>query len=461
MSLNFRRSPAWCLALAGALSACTGPAGEMANRTGESQGPLARRPAEPTGATQNAARRFNVKELGAVGDGTTKDTAALQKALDQCAEAGGGTVVVPAGNYLTGSLKLGGHTTLRLEKDATLVGSPDKADYPVMKVRWEGEWRDGHSSLLRAENVTDVAIVGEGTVQGPPLALAALRPNARGDVRGPSIFEPIEVKNLTLEGITSKYQRMWSIHMTYCENVVVRNVTVRSAQSNGDGIDVDSCKHVLIEKCDIDGGDDAVCLKSGRGMEAVTIGRPTEDVIVRGCTLASSGFAGFGIGTEMSGGVRNVLVTDCTFARCRQNGIFIKSKTNRGGFIENITIENCRFTNQSATFFSIDLVTKGIEATKPVTGDDKWPRAKNIVFRNNTVDGVGDLVVAKNIAAERPVDGLVISGLKGTAVRGMVLTNMVNVKLQNIKVAGPSPLLTISNVKGEGLAGAATAPAGR
>ena len=397
-----------------------------------------------------SAKKYDAKALGAKGDGATKDTAALQKILDDCAAGGGGEVTLPAGNYLTGSLKIGSNTTLRIDKGATITGSPDVADYPVIQVRWEGEWRGGHRALLSAEKAENIAIVGEGAIQGPPIALAQLRPDARGNVRGPSIFEPIDVTNLTLKDFTVRYQRMWSIHMTYCQNALVDHLTIRTSQSNGDGIDVDSSQHVVIENCDIESGDDAICLKSGRGMEAVRIGKPANDVLIHDCKLSSS-FAGLGIGTEMSGGVANVLVRDTAFLRCSQNAIFIKSKTNRGGYIENITGTNLSIAAQCGTFLGIDLVTKGIEAAEPVTGDDRWPRVKNISFSKITLDNVPVIVSARNIAPERPLDALTLAGITGTARAGLVLSNMTNVRLESITAAVPGSLLTLTNITGNNL----------
>ena len=395
-------------------------------------------------------KKFDAKTLGAKADGTTKDTAALQKILDDCAAGGGGKSPSHPANTYTGSLKIGSNTTLRLDEGATLVGSPDVADYPVVQVRWEGEWRGGHRALLSSEKTENVAIVGQGAIQGPPLALAQLRPVAGGAVRGPSIFEPIDVKNLTLKDFTVRYQRMWSIHMTYCDNVFVDHLTIRTSQANGDGIDLDSTQHVIIQNCDIEAGDDAICLKSGRGMEAVRIGKPTNDVLIHDCKLSSS-FAGFGIGTEMSGGVANTFIRDSAFLRCSQNAIFIKSKTNRGGYIENITGTNLSIAPACGTFIGIDLVTKGIEATEPVTGDDRWPRVKNIAFSNIKLDNVPIIIAGRNVAPERPLDGLTITDVTGTARQGFQLSNMTRVKLARITAAVPGALLTLTNVQGENL----------
>ncbi len=400
---------------------------------------------------------WNVRDLGAKGDGTTKDTIGFQKALDACLSAGGGTVIVPAGNYLIGSIVIGSNTTLKLEARANLSGSPDIDDYPLVRVRWEGEFTQGHRALISSESANHVTITGPGSIFGPPISVSSLR-----RPRGPVLIELANDTNVTLEGFTTQYQQLWSIHPLLCQNLRIRNLTIRSVNYNGDGIDVDSCQDVRIEHCNIDTGDDAIALKSGRGMEAVQLGRSTENVIISNCTLFSSIFAGLGIGSELSGGIRNVRVEDCLISG-RQNGISIKSRDGRGGFIENITGNNITLNN-ARTFLAIDLLKKGIQAKDPVPGAvEKWSRVHNIRFSNIRVDNVGDLVPAQNIPAERPVDGLSISNVTGTCGKGISLANMTNVDLAAISIAGfKGPLLTTNNVQGTGLDEAVTsAPAGR
>lgn len=389
---------------------------------------------------------WNVRAFGARGDGHAKDTAAVQQALDACAAAGGGTVLVPPGDYLVGSIVLGSNTTLRLESRANLCGSPDIADYPLVRVRWEGEFREGHRALIASENANRIAIVGRGSIFGPPLSISRLR-----NPRGPVLIELSGATNVLLEGFSTQYQQLWSIHLLYCQNLTARNLTIRSINFNGDGIDLDSCRDVTIENCNIDTGDDAIALKSGRGMEAVRIGRPTENVLIRNCTLVSSLFAGLAMGTEMSGGIRNVRIEDCLISG-RQNGIFIKSRNGRGGFIENITGENL-LVRHSPTFLGINLLNKGIQASEPVAGKvEQWARVSNIRFENVRVEQVGQLVAAKNIPADRPVDGLTLSNITGACREGITLANMVRVKLEGIDVTGyHGPLVSTKNVKGSGL----------
>ncbi|MGA2541037.1 MAG: glycosyl hydrolase family 28 protein [Verrucomicrobiota bacterium] len=390
-------------------------------------------------------RRFDVRALGATGNGTVKDTAAFQKALDACA-AGGGEVVVPAGNYLIGSVVIGSHTTLRLEKGAALLGSPDAGDYPLIQARWEGRLRECHRALLSASNATQIAIVGPGSIEGNA-ALGNLR-----NPRGPCLLEPVECKDVLLDGFSTQFVRLWSIHPGFCDGVIARNLTVRSdrserSRSNGDGIDVDSCQHVRIEHCDIDTGDDAIALKSGRGSEGVRIGRPTEDVVITNCILGSA-FAGVAIGSELSGGIRRVVMEDCTFSR-GANSIFIKSRDDRGGFIEDIQGKNldCR----ANTFLVIDLLDKGIRDEEPVTGLAGLTRARGLSFSNIKVN-VQTLLDAHLLSPDQPLDGLSLADVSGACRRAIHLANLRNASLRDIHVTGYNgAFLTLTNATGPGL----------
>lgn len=388
---------------------------------------------------------LNVLDFGAKGDGATKDTAAIQKALDACGDNGGGTVLIPEGVFLTGSLILHPNTTLQLSSRANLLGSPDIADYPVENVRWEGEFREGHRALICATNAANITISG-GAIFGPPLSLGNLR-----SPRGPVLIELTGCTNALLEKFTTQYQRLWSIHVLFCKNLTARDLTIRTVSSNGDGIDVDSCDGVLIDRCDIDTGDDAISLKSGRGLAAQNLLRPTQNVVIRNCRLQSSIFAALGIGTEMSGGIRHVKLQDCVISG-RQNAIFIKSREGRGGYMEDISGENLTVL-KSPTFVCIDLLEKGIQATDPVPGDvEKWPRVQNISFKDIDVQNVTDLIDANNIPPARPVDGFTLTDISGTCSHAISLANMTNVVLSNINVTGfTGPLVTAENVKGTGL----------
>jgi polygalacturonase len=392
------------------------------------------------------AKQLNVRAFGAVGDGTNLDTAAFQKALDACKAHGGGTVIVPAGRYLIGSVVMGGYTTLKIDSHAILVGSTNAADYPLTKVRFEGEFIQGHRALISAENANHIAIEGGGTICGPPLSISSLR-----KPRGPVLIELSGCTNVTLDGFSTKYQRLWSIHPLLCKNVVVRNLTIRSTGANGDGIDVDSSQNVLIDHCDINTGDDAISLKSGRGASAMRMERPTEDVTIEHCTLTSSTFAAVGIGTELSGGIRNTKLEDCVLSG-HQNGIFLKSRDGRGGYIQNLIGKNLTIQN-SPTFLGIELIDKGIQASDPILGDpDEWTQLSNIRFDHIRVDNVACLMRAQGVPPQRPVDGFTLAHVEGTCDRAITMANMKNVSLSGIKVTNyRGPFLTQTHVEGTGL----------
>ena len=388
---------------------------------------------------------LNVRTFGAVGDGTTKDTAAFQKALDICAVAKGGEVVVPAGDYLIGSIELKSYTTLRLEKDAHLMGSPDLDDYPVMKVRWEGHWIDGHRALIFAQNAGHFGIVGPGKISGNPAL------GGREMPRRPVLIEPINCIDVRLEGFATEHQSMWSIHPTYCVNVTAKNLVIRSTGGNGDGVDVDSCMHVRIESCDINTGDDCIAIKSGRGMEGYRAARPTEDVLISHCTLGDNNFACIGIGSETSGGIRNVQIEHCKFTHAKSYAIYIKSNTGRGAFIEDISARDLDVATAPGGFLRINLTGSGIKDPEPVPGDEGIPSAKNFSFRDVKVN-CGTLADAAQTSPVKPINGFSLVDITGTCKKAITLANLTNAVLRDIQVTGyEGPFLTQTNVSGVGL----------
>jgi hypothetical protein len=395
---------------------------------------------------------LNVRAFGATGDGRTKDTAAIQQVLDACAAAGGGEVIVPAGEYLTGSLDVKSHTTLRVEKDATLLGSPDLADYPIVKARWEGRWVDAHRALISATKASHIAVIGPGKIVGS-LALGGRRMPRR-----PCVIEPIDCTDVRLEGFSATQRLMWTIHPTYCDNVVVRNLTIRSTGGNSDGVDVDSCKQVRIEGCDIESGDDCIAIKSGRGMEGYRLARATEDVLISNCTLSDSIFACIGIGSETSGGIRNVRIEHCRFKQAKTYAIYIKSRPGRGAFIEDISAQDLDVMTAPGGFLRINLLNSGLQDPEPVPGDEGVPRAKHFSFTDVKVR-CGTLVDAVSVSLVKPIDGLILVNITGTCAKGIALANIARAELRGIKVTGfTGPMLGINNVTGSGLEGAVTLP---
>ena len=399
------------------------------------------------------ALTLNIRDFGALGDATTKDTASIQRTIDRCAVLGGGEVLIPAGNYLTGAIQLRSKVLLRLDKDAILTGTDNFDDYPVTEVRWEGKWIPGHTALLYAIDAEDLGIVGPGKIIGNN-ALGG-RPTKDLPLRHPAIIEPIRCRNVRLEDFSTSYHLMWSIHPTECTDVTIRNLTIRSTGGNGDGIDVDSCKRVGIDKCDISTGDDCISLKSGRGEEGFTMAMPTEDVHISNCTFADAIFACIGIGSETSGGIRNVRITNCKFTGAKSHAIYIKSRPGRGPFLENFSADGLEASGLIGGFLRINMLSSGIQDQDPVPGTIGIPTARNLRFSNIKVTDCPVLVTATEIHPDKPLNGFIFENVTGTCAKGISLANMRNVVIRNIHVTGlTGPLLQTCNVHGIGLAGA-------
>ena len=424
---------------------------------------LAQSPAKPErkpAAPAKPALTLNVRDYGALGDSTTKDTAAIQQTIDRCAVLGGGEVLVPAGNYLTGALQLRSRTLLRLATDAVLTGTANMDDYPVTQVRWEGRWIPGHTALIYANDAHDTGIVGPGKIIGAD-SLGG-RPRPGSPLRHPALIEPINCTNLRFEDFSTSYHLMWSLHPTLCQNVTIKNLTIRSTGGNGDGIDIDSCQHVLIDHCDIATGDDCISLKSGRGAEAASqIGiNPaitTEDVTITNCTFADAIFACIGIGSETSGGIRNVRISDCKFTLAKTFAIYIKSRPGRGAFIEDITATNLEVSGTAGGFLRFNILNSGLMGEDPVPGDEGIPTIKNFRFSNIHVTDVPVLVDGTGIHPAKPLDGFTLENVTGTCAKGIFLANVKNATIKKVEVSGfKGPFLSIANVTGAGLAGATT-----
>lgn len=391
-----------------------------------------------------ADRQWNIRDFGALGNGTNKDTVAFQKALDTCAVNGGGEVIVPAGKYLIGSVQLGNRTILRLETNSVIIGSGDTNDYPMMDVRWEGRWQPGRRALIYAANVDHTGIIGPGRIEGNRAVAAPQNP------RGAVVLEPISCHDLRWEGFTVTQGGNWATHPTYCTDVVITNVSILGDR---DGIDIDSCRNVRIEGCEIDTGDDCISLKSGRGLNGARLARPTEDVLISHCTMNGRRFACVGIGSETSGGIRNVRIEHCRLTS-RTFGIYIKSRIGRGSFIEDIFGDQLDVLGGG--FLRINLVSAGNTNTAddPVEGLIGYPLGRNYRFANVRVTNCSTLVDATKIAPEKPLAGLQLSHITGNCTNGISLANITGAKLGDLHVTGPiGTFLTHTNVQGTGLTG--------
>jgi polygalacturonase len=395
---------------------------------------------------------LNPRDFGATGDGVTKDTVALQLTIDRCAVLGGGEVVVPAGNYLSGALALRSNVTLRLEQDAVLNGSPDMADYPLAEVRWEGKWVKGYLGFISAMDAINIGLAGPGKIVASPAIKGRIeRPS---NLRLPALIEFTHCDLVHVHDLFTQQYGMWSIHPTYCQHVVFKNVVVNSG---ADGIDVDSCQHVAIDGCSFDTSDDCISLKSGRGEEGHSLMAACEDVEISNCTFVDHNFACIGIGSESSGGIRNVRIFHCKFNGAHSHAIYIKSRPGRGAFIDAISATDLDVANTGAGFLRINNLNSGKSDEFNVPGDQGIPTFRNFSFTNIRVTNVPHLVQATEIHPLKPLDGLILGDITGTCAKGIELANVKNAKIGEIKVTGfNGPLLAIANVTGTGLTGAAT-----
>jgi len=404
----------------------------------------------PTPAKAVPRVSLNVKDFDATGDGKAIDTLALQQAIDRCSMLGGGEVLVPAGNYATGALVLRSRVTLRLAKDASLLGIADRTAYPITQVRWEGKWIKGYSALISAVDSEDIAILGPGKIVGSPTIQGRIeRPS---NLRLPALLEFVGCRNLSVADCSTTNGGMWSTHPVYCDNIVFKNVDV---VSGADGIDVDSCRNVVIDGCTFSTADDCISLKSGRGEEGYTIHRPTENVRIVHCTFVDSHFACIGIGSELSAGVRNVRIENCICNGARSHAIYIKTRNGRGAFIEDIFVDGFEVTGAQQGFLRLNSIGSGKQDPFPVPGDEGLPTLRHFHFTNIRVHDVPMLVHGTEIDPRKTLVGFSLTNVTGTARRGILLANVQDAELGAIHVTGvEGPLLATHNVTGKGLADA-------
>lgn len=304
--------------------------------------------------TPSAKAVFTAAKYGAVGDGKTLNTQALQKAIDAAAKKGG-TVTLAPGQYLTGSLFLKKGVTLRLDKGVTLLGSQDLKDYPEIMTRVAGIEMKWPAALLNINDQDNVAIVGEGTVDGQGKVFWdkywAMRKeyDAKGlrwivdyDAQRPRLLVMANSSNVTVKGVTLQRSGFWTVHVLYSKNVTVDGITVRNNLGghgpSTDGIDIDSSSYVLVQNSDIDCNDDNFCLKAGRDADGLRVNRPAEYIVIQNC-VAGAGDGLFTCGSETSGGIRHVIARNLK-AKGTKVGIRIKSALNRGGTVEDIRVDN-------------------------------------------------------------------------------------------------------------------------
>jgi polygalacturonase len=423
------------------------------------------------------ARAFDIKAFGAVGDGQTKNTAAFTRAIETASLAGGGTVLVPEGRWLTGPIHLRSNIRLHVVKGAELLFSQDFADYlPPVFTRWEGLEVYNYSPLIYARDCENVAVTGEGTLNGQgqawwpwkktqqataarlyELATSGVPPEQRvlaveGGLR-PSFIQTVGCRNVLVEGVTIRNGPMWTIHPVYSENVIVRRVQVRTEGPNNDGCNPDSSKNVLIEDSFFSTGDDCVVIKSGLNEDGWRVGKPSENIIVRRIH-GEIGHGGVVIGSEMSGSVRNVWVSDSEFIGT-DRGLRIKSMRGRGGVVENVYYENVR--HKDIAMMVVEMTTAYASSTL-VPKTDKPPLFRNIFVRNLTATGAKAAAEISGLS-DVPVENLVFEQVQITSETGFHCAECKGLRLADTHVTPSTgvPFLLV-NTRQATLTGSCSAP---
>ncbi|WP_343518744.1 glycoside hydrolase family 28 protein [Sphingomonas sp.] len=384
------------------------------------------------------AADFDIRRYGADPASLAGTSDAIRAAIDACATAGGGRVVIPAGVWPTKGIRLRSRVNLHVAVGATLRFSTDPKDYlPLVLTRFEGVECMNFAPLIYAFGAEDIAITGPGTLDGQAgwknwwgwisrtdAAMNAGRQEAQrrlaemaergvpaserimgaGAYLRPNFIQPYRCRNVLIDGPTILGSPMWIVHPVLCTNVIVRGVTINSLGPNNDGCNPESCRDVLIEKCDFTAGDDCIAIKSGRNFDGRRINVPSENIVVRNCRMRD-GHGGVSLGSEASGGIRNVYIRDCRMGGSDLlRALRLKSNSYRGGYIENILFRDVEVDSVGEGVLEISLLYS--ESGKKGTKGDMLPRRVGGVTMRN-VRSKGSLY-ALDIQSypELPVDAI-------------------------------------------------------
>ena len=438
----------------------------------------------------------SIRKYGAVADGNTLNTKSINATIDALSKKGGGVVLVPSGLWLTGPIILKNNINLHLAGGATLLFTADKNEYPLVEANWEGLPQMRNQSPISATNASNIAITGKGIIDGNGDVWRAVKIDkltesqwkkklasggvlsddkktwypSEGFMKGSTMQNPgmispekdaafyqsikdflrpnllllTNCKLVLLEGVTFQNSPAWCLHPLMCENLTVRNVFVKNPwyAQNGDGIDAESCKNVLIENSVFDVGDDALCMKSGRDAEGRKRGMPIENVIIRNCTVYAA-HGGFVIGSEMSGGARNIYVSNCTFIGT-DIGLRFKTTRGRGGIVENIFIKDIYMKDIPAEAILFDMYYM---AKDPVVLAGEKRELPKIEFKNvdETTPQFRNFHIS-NVYCNGAEKGIFIRGLPEMHVKDIVLENMVLQATRGIDVQEASGI-SFKNIK--------------
>ena len=401
------------------------------------------------------ARDFAITKYGAKSGADA--SVAITNAIAACSRAGGGRVVVPPGEYVTGPIQLRSHVELHLQAGATLRFTQDPSRYPTVLTRWEGVELMNYSPLVYAVDCDDVAITGEGTLDGQadeqhwwnwkPLkgvqpqsadrknlfrqneeqVPVAQRVYGAGHFLRPTFIEPYRCRNVLIEGVTIRNAPFWVLHPTLSTNVTIRRVTVIGHGPNTDGADPESCRDVLIEDCIFDTGDDCIALKSGRNQDGRRINVPVENVVIRNCRM-KAGHGGITVGSEVSGGARNIFAEKNQLDSLDlERGLRLKTNSARGGFIDGVYARDIEIGSVQLAPIEIDL--RYMDETGAFE-----PAVRNVEVERMTSTHSRHGVYIRALE-KTPLVGVVVrdSTFRGVT-NGHVIEGVVDLTLTNVKV---------------------------
>ena len=419
------------------------------------------------------AERVDMLKSGAKADGKTLNTMLINHTVDRLSQAGGGTLFFPAGTYLTGAIRLKSNITLELEAGATLLFSDNFDDYlPFMEVRHEGVMMKSFSPLISAMDAENITIKGEGTLDGQGKAwwteffriyvdlekngmrelnkyqplwerendVEALYAETNEDWHGtlkrrffrPPFIQPVRCRRVRIEGVKIINSPFWTVNPEFCDNVVVTGVTIHNVPSpNTDGINPESCRNVHVSDCHISVGADSITLKSGRDAQARRLGVPCENITITNCTMLS-GHGGVVIGSEMSGSVRKVTISNCVFDGT-DRGIRIKSTRGRGGVVEDIRVSNIIMSNikREAVVLNLKYSEMPVE---PMS--ERTPLFRDISISGLTAVGVKTPVKIVGLE-EAPVTDIILRDINVKNAREKcIFENCERIRLTDVIVNG-------------------------
>lgn len=403
-------------------------------------------------------RDFLITKFGAKGDGKTLNTAAFEKAIAACTKSGGGRVVVPSGNFFTGAIHLKSNVNLHLQDSAKLTFSVNPEHYPIVFGRWEGMELMNYSALIYANGQQNIAITGNGTLDGnatysdwyswntgkPSKQVTARNllqkmnqsetdPRKRvfgdGHFLRPNFIQLYNCNNILISDVKMVNSPMWNVNPVLCENVTMENMKIIAHGSNTDGIDPESCKNVLIKNCYFDTGDDCIAIKSGRDHDGRRIARPAENHIIENCQM-KDGHGGVVIGSEISGGARNIFAINCIMDSPNLDRILrLKTSSSRGGVIENVFMKDIK-----VGAYRDAAVTCNMFYEQP---GDFMPTIRNIWVENVDVEKGGAYGIFVNAYEQSPVEHLRIVNCNIRGVKTpMKINHVKNFKLEDVKING-------------------------